>query len=53
MENLLPEEEVEEVLCRVEIPAPGVKAMLDNANTPITERAEGGDNALPHKGLLS
>ena len=47
MENRLPEEEVEEVLCRVEIPAPGVKAMLDNADTPITERAEGGDDALP------
>ena len=46
MENHLPEEEVEEVLRRVEIPAPGVKAMLDNADTPITERAEGGDDAL-------
>ena len=42
MENCLPEEEVEEALRRVEILAPGVKAMLDNANTPITERAEGG-----------
>ena len=42
MENCLPEEEVEEALHRVEIPAPRVKAMLDNANTPITERAEGG-----------
>ena len=42
MENRLPEEEVEEALHRVEIPAPGVKAMLDNADTPITERAEGG-----------
>ena len=28
MENHLPEEEVEEALCRVEILAPGVKAML-------------------------
>ena len=53
MENHLPEEEVEEVLCKVEILAPGVKAMLDNADTPITERAEGGDDALPRKGLLS
>ena len=42
MENRLPEEEVEEALCRVEILAPRVKAMLDNADTPITERAEGG-----------
>ena len=42
MENHLPEEEVEEALRRVKIPAPGVKAMLDNADTPITERAGGG-----------
>ena len=42
MENCLPEGEVEEALHRVEILAPGVKAMLDNANTPIAERAEGG-----------
>ena len=47
MEDHLPEEEVEKALCRVEIPALGVKAMLDNANTPITERAEGKNNALP------
>ena len=53
MENCLPEEEVEEVLRRVEIPAPGVKAMLDNADTPITERAEGGDNALPVRACLA
>ena len=53
MENRLPEEEVEEVLHRVEIPAPGVKAMLDNANTPITERAEGGDDALPIRACLA
>ena len=53
MENHLPEEEVEEVLHRVEIPAPGVKAMLDNANTPITERAEGGDDALPVRACLA
>ena len=46
MENRLPKE-VEEALCRVEIPAPGVKAMLDNANTPITERAEGGTMCSP------
>ena len=46
MENHLPEEEVEEALRRVKILAPGVKAMLDNANTPITERA-GGDDVLP------
>ena len=42
MENCLPEEEVKEALQRVEIPAPRVKAMLDNADTPITERAGGG-----------
>ena len=47
IEKHLPEEEVEEALCRVEIPAPRVKAMLDNADTPITERAEGGDDVLP------
>ena len=50
MENCLPKEEVEEALRRVEILAPGVKAMLDNADTPITERAEGGQCAS-HKGL--
>ena len=53
MENHLPEEEVEEVLRRVEILAPGVKAMLDNADTPITERAEGGDDALPIRACLA
>ena len=53
MENCLPEEEVEEVLRRVKILAPGVKAMLDNADTPITERAEGGDNALPVRACLA
>ena len=53
MENCLPEEEVEEVLCRVKIPAPGVKAMLDNADTPITERAEGGDDVLPVRACLA
>ena len=47
MEDCLPEEEVEEALCRVEIPAPGVKVMLDNDDTPITERAVGESDALP------
>ena len=49
----LPEEEVEEALRRVEIPAPGVKAMLDNADTPITERAEGESDALPIRACLA
>ena len=49
----LPEEEVEEALCRVEIPAPKVKAMLDNADTPITKRAEGGNDALPVRACLA
>ena len=53
MENCFPEEEVEEALRRVEIPAPGVKAMLDNANTPITERAEGGYDVLPVRACLA
>ena len=53
MENHLPEEEVEEVLCRVEMPAPRVKANLDNADTPITDRAEGGDNVLPTRSCLA
>ena len=53
MENCLPEEEVEEALCRVEILAPRVKAMLDNADTPITERAEGGDDVLPIRACLA
>ena len=52
MENRLPKEEVEEALRRVEILAPRVKAMLDNADTPITERAEGGGQCAPCKGLL-
>ena len=47
MENCLPKEEVEEVLRRVEIPAPGVKAMLDNGDTPIAERAQGGTMYSP------
>ena len=53
MENCLPEEEVEEVLHRVEILAPRVKTMLDNVDTPITERAEGGDDALPIRACLA
>ena len=47
MENHLPKEEVEEALRRVKILAPGVKVMLDNADTPITERAEGGMMCSP------
>ena len=53
MENRLPEDEVEEALCRVEIPAPRVKAMLDNADTLITDRAEGGDDVLPIRACLA
>ena len=53
MENRLPKEEVEEALRRVKILAPGLKAMLDNADTPITERAEGGDDVLPVRACLA
>ena len=53
MENHLPEEEVEGALCRVKIPATRVKAMLDNADTPITERAEGGDDGHPVRACLA
>ena len=53
MENCLPKEEVEEVLTRVKILALGVKAMLDNADTPITERAEMGDDTLPVRACLA
>ena len=53
MENCLPKEEVEEVLCRVEIQAPGVKAMLDNADTPIAERAEMGNDVPPIRACLA
>ena len=53
MENRLPEEEVEEVLHRVKIPAPGVKAMLDNVNTPIAERAEMGNDVPPVRACLA
>ena len=40
MNERLPEEEVQEYLNK--IPYPGVKAVLDNAITPIKERAEQG-----------
>ena len=40
MNERLPEEEVQEYLNK--IPYPGVKAVLDNAITPIDERAEHG-----------
>ena len=53
MEDRLPEEEVEKALRRVEILAPGVKAMLDNADTPITERAKGKNDALPIRVCLA
>ena len=53
MENCLPKEEVEEALRRVTIPAPGVKAMLDNADTPIAERAEMGNNVPPIRACLA
>ena len=53
MENRLPKEEVEEALRRVEIPAPGVKAMLDNADTPIAERAEMGNDVPPVRACLA
>ena len=41
MNECLPEEEVQEYLNK--IPYPGVKAVLDNAITPIEEHAEQGD----------
>ena len=40
MDERLPEEEVQEYLNQ--IPYPGVKAVLDNAITPLEERAEQG-----------
>ena len=40
MNECLPEEEVQEYLNK--IPYPGVKAVLDNAITPVNERAEHG-----------
>ena len=53
MEDRLPKEEVEEALSRVEIPAPGVKAMLDNADTSIAERAEMGNDVPPIRACLA
>ena len=53
MEDHLPEEKVEEALRRVEIPAPGVKAMLDNADTSIVERAEMGNDVPPVRACLA
>ena len=44
MEDCLPKDKVEEALHRVEIPDSGVKAMLDNADTSIAERAEMGND---------
>ena len=46
MNECLPEEEVQEYLNQ--IPYPGVKAVLDNATTPIEERAEQGVRPTPH-----
>ena len=40
MDERLPEEEVQEYLNQ--IPYPGVKAVFDNAITPLKERAEQG-----------
>ena len=45
MNECLPEEEVQEYLNQ--IPYPGVKAVLDNAITPIEERAEQGVRPTP------
>ena len=45
MNERLPEEEVQEYLNQ--IPHPGVKALLDNAITPIEERAEQGVRSTP------
>ena len=45
MNERLPEEEVQEYLNK--IPYPGVKAVLDNAITPIEERAEQGVQPSP------
>ena len=53
MEDCLPDEEVKEALSRVEIPAPGVKAMLDNADTSIAERAEMGNDVPPIRACLA
>ena len=45
MDECLPEEEVQEYLNQ--IPYPGVKAVLDNAITPLKERAEQGVRPVP------
>ena len=45
MDECLPEEEVQEYLNQ--IPYPGVKAVLDNAITPLKERAEQGVQPVP------
>ena len=45
MDERLPEEEVQEYLNQ--IPYPGVKAVLDNAITPIEEHAEQGVRLTP------
>ena len=52
MENHLPKEEVEEGLTRVEILAPEVKAMLDNADTPILGREQKWGLTHPLQGLV-
>ena len=53
MEDRPPDEEVEEALSRVKIPAPGVKAMLDNADTSIAERAEMESDVPPMRACLA
>ena len=53
MEDRLPDEEVEEALCRVKILAPRVKAMLDNADTSIVERAEMGNDVPSVRACLA
>ena len=45
MSERLPEEEIQEYLNQ--IPYPGVKALLDNAITPLEERAEQGVRPTP------
>ena len=45
MDEHLPEEEVQEYLNQ--IPYPGIKAVLDNAITPLKERAEQGVQPVP------
>ena len=42
VESCLTDEEVEEYITKV--PSAGVQALLDDVRTPITERAEGGDD---------